>query len=49
VVVNTGSFVFSFGAHAVLLDDKRFEIRRIDHHQKKFVLGKRLREFGING
>jgi predicted phosphodiesterase len=48
VVINTGSFIFNLGAHAVLLNDKSFEIRRIDYHQKKFVLGKRLREFGID-
>jgi predicted phosphodiesterase len=48
VVINTGSFIFNLGAHAVLLSDKSFEIRRIDRYQKKFVLGKRLREFAIS-
>jgi predicted phosphodiesterase len=48
VIVNTGSFVFNFGAFAVLLNDKRFEVRRLQRWQKTFVLGKRLREFGIN-
>jgi predicted phosphodiesterase len=48
VVINTGSFVLSFGACAVLLKEKSFEIRKIKRYQKNFVLGKRLKEFGIN-
>jgi hypothetical protein len=48
VVINTGSFVLNFGACAVLLKEKSFEIRKIKRYQKNFVLGKRLKEFGIN-
>jgi predicted phosphodiesterase len=48
MIINTGSFVLNFGAFAVLLNDKSFEIRKIKRCQKKFVLGKRLREFGID-
>jgi predicted phosphodiesterase len=48
VIINTGSFVLNFGAHAVLLNDKNFEIRKIDRYQKNFVLGKRLRKFEIS-
>jgi predicted phosphodiesterase len=48
VVINTGSFVLNFGACAVLLNEKSFEIRKIKRYQKNFVLGKRLKEFGIN-
>ncbi len=48
VVINTGSFVWNFGACAVLLKEKSFEIRKIKRYQKNFVLGKRLKEFGIN-
>jgi predicted phosphodiesterase len=49
VIINTGSFVLNFGACAVLLKEKSFEIRRIKRYQKNFVLGKRLKEFGISG
>ncbi len=48
VVINTGSFVWNFGACAVLLKEKSFEIRKIERYQKNFVLGKRLKEFAIN-
>jgi predicted phosphodiesterase len=48
VIINTGSFVLNFGACAVLLKEKSFEIRKIKRYQKNFVLGKRLKEFGIN-
>jgi predicted phosphodiesterase len=48
VVINTGSFVWNFGACAVLLKEKSFEIRKIKRYQKNFVLGKRLKEFDIN-
>jgi predicted phosphodiesterase len=48
VVINTGSFVLNFGACAVLLNEKSFEIRRIDRDRRNFVLGKRLREFGLS-
>lgn len=47
VIINTGSFVLNFGAFAVLVNDKGFEIRKIQRSQKNFVLGKRVREFGI--
>ena len=49
VIINTGSFVLNFGACAVLLKEKSFEIRKITRYQKNFVLGKRLKEFGISG
>ena len=48
VIINTGSFVLNFGACAVLLKEKSFEIRKIKRYQKNFVLGKRLQEFGIS-
>ena len=48
VGINTGSFVWNFGACAVLLKEKSFEIRKIERYQKNFVLGKRLKEFAIN-
>jgi predicted phosphodiesterase len=48
VVINTGSFVLNFGACAVLLKEKSFEIRKIKRYQKNFVLGKRLKEFAIS-
>jgi predicted phosphodiesterase len=48
VIINTGSFVLNFGAFAVLLKDKSFEIRKIERCQKNFVLGKRIKEFGIS-
>ena len=48
VIINTGSFVLNFGACAVLLKEKSFEIRKIKHYRKNFVLGKRLKEFDIS-
>jgi predicted phosphodiesterase len=48
VVINTGSFVLNFGACAVLLKEKSFEIRKIKRYQKNFVLGKRLKEFALS-
>jgi predicted phosphodiesterase len=48
VIINTGSFVLNFGACAVLLKEKSFEIRKIQRYQKNFVLGKRLKEFGLS-
>jgi predicted phosphodiesterase len=48
VVINTGSFVFNFGACAVLVNEKNFEIRRIERHRQNFILGKRLKEFQIS-
>jgi predicted phosphodiesterase len=48
VIINTGSFVFHFGAFAVLLNNKRFEIRRIERFRKNFVLGKQLKQLAIN-
>jgi UDP-2,3-diacylglucosamine pyrophosphatase LpxH len=48
VIINTGSFVPSFGALAVLLTESSFEIRKVTRYQKKFVLGKQLRAFGLS-
>jgi predicted phosphodiesterase len=48
VIINTGSFILNFGACAVLLQNKSFEIRKIKRYRKNFVLGKRLKEFGIS-
>jgi len=47
VIINTGSFVLNFGACAVLLHEKSFEIRKIQRRGKNFALGKRLQEFSI--
>jgi predicted phosphodiesterase len=49
VIINTGSFVLNFGACAVLLHEKRFEIRKIQRCGRNFGLGKRLQQFSIEG
>ena len=48
IVINTGGFVPIFGACAAIIDSKRIELRQVDSHKRKFVLGKRLAGFAID-
>ena len=44
-VINTGSYVFHFGALAVILDGESVEIRKIKKQREGFALGKRVARF----
>jgi predicted phosphodiesterase len=48
IVINTGGFVACFGACAAIIDSKRIELRQVDSHKRKFVLGKRLAGYTID-
>jgi len=48
IVINTGGFVPCFGAFAAIIDTKRIELRQVDSHKGKFVLGKRLAGYAID-
>lgn len=48
IVINTGGFVPCFGAYAAIIDSKRIELRQVDSHKRKFVLGKRLAGYTID-
>jgi predicted phosphodiesterase len=47
VIINTGSFLPYFGARAAIIESRWIEFRRIDLHQRQFVLGKLLRRFPV--
>jgi len=44
-VINTGSFVFHFGALAVILDGLSLEVRKIQEQRGTFTLGKMIARF----
>ncbi|MBV9672852.1 MAG: metallophosphoesterase family protein [Verrucomicrobia bacterium] len=47
IVINTGSFIPYFEANAVLIENGRLTVHKIESVAKKFVLGKKLAHFAI--